>query len=150
MLHDCKILFFEKLIALMVLKNLKIFLFGILLASSTESVVSNEVANAQPNTVSKSGAKEHSDEFLVTEKILKIKGDPEFGEYLSGDCTACHQINGDYNGIPSIIGWDEESFVWVMHEYKEKYREHPVMQMMAGRLANDEIAALAAYFATLE
>ena len=37
-----------------------------------------------------------------------------------------------------------------MDEYKEKYREHPVMQMMAGRLANDEIAALAAYFATLE
>ena len=37
-----------------------------------------------------------------------------------------------------------------MHAYKQKLRPHPVMQMMAGRLSNDEIAALAAYFATLE
>ena len=34
-----------------------------------------------------------------------------------------------------------------MHAYKNKEREHPVMQMMAGRLSNEEIAALAAYFA---
>ncbi|MDA9990549.1 hypothetical protein N9E48_07055 [Paracoccaceae bacterium] len=93
---------------------------------------------------------EITDDFAVDEELLKIKGDPEYGEYLSGDCTACHQIDGSYNGIPSIVGWDEESFIWVMQEYKEKYREHPVMQMMAGRLANDEIAALAAYFANIE
>jgi cytochrome c len=37
-----------------------------------------------------------------------------------------------------------------MHAYKAKLRPHPVMQMMAGRLSNDEIAALAAYFATLD
>jgi cytochrome c len=36
-----------------------------------------------------------------------------------------------------------------MHAYKEKIRPHPVMQMMAGRLADDEIAALAAYFGGL-
>ena len=91
-----------------------------------------------------------TDEFDVSEEILSIKGDPEYGEYLSGDCTGCHQVDGSYDGIPSITGWDEESFVWAMHSYKEKAREHPVMQMMAGRLSNDEIAALAAYFATLE
>jgi cytochrome c len=37
-----------------------------------------------------------------------------------------------------------------MHAYKEKIRPHPVMQMMAGRLTDEEIAALAAYFAALE
>ena len=89
-------------------------------------------------------------EFELDIALLEIKGDAEYGEYLSGDCIACHQIDGSYDGIPSIIGWDEESFVWAMHSYKTKYRQHPVMQMMAGRLNNDEIAALAAYFQTLE
>jgi cytochrome c len=37
-----------------------------------------------------------------------------------------------------------------MHAYKNKKRAHPVMQMMAGRLNAEEIAALAAYFAALE
>jgi cytochrome c len=33
-----------------------------------------------------------------------------------------------------------------MHAYKNKQRNHPVMQMIAGRLNDEEIAALAAYF----
>ena len=37
-----------------------------------------------------------------------------------------------------------------MHAYKLGAREHSVMNMIAGRLGNEEIAALAAYFATLE
>ncbi len=53
-------------------------------------------------------------------------------------------------GIPSITGWPEEDFVVAMHAYKRKLRPHPVMQMMAGRLNDEEIAALAAWFATLE
>lgn len=82
--------------------------------------------------------------------ILAIQGDPEFGEYLSSECTTCHQRDGSDAGIPSITQWPEEDFVVAMHAYKRKLRPHPVMQMMAGRLADDEIAALAAYFATLD
>jgi len=89
-------------------------------------------------------------DFEVSEEILAIVGDPEYGEYLAGDCTGCHQADGSYDGIPSITGWDRESFVWAMQSYKQKVREHPVMQMMAGRLSDEEIAALAAYFETLE
>ena len=89
-------------------------------------------------------------DFEVSKEILAIIGDPEYGEYLAGDCTGCHQAYGSHDGIPSITGWDIESFVWAMHSYKQKVREHPVMQMMAGRLSDEEIAALAAYFETLE
>lgn len=83
-------------------------------------------------------------------EVLAIEGDPAFGEYLSAECTTCHQKDGSDQGIPSITQWPEEDFVAALHAYKQKLRPHPVMQMMAGRLANDEIAALAAYFATLE
>jgi cytochrome c len=82
--------------------------------------------------------------------ILALVGDKEYGEYLSGDCKTCHQADGSAEGIPPITGWPVDDFVYVMHAYKNKDRNHPVMQMMAGRLSNEEIAALAAYFADLE
>ena len=81
--------------------------------------------------------------------ILAIPGDREYGEYLSSECTTCHQADGGDDGIPSITGWPADVFVTVMHAYKKKARPHPVMQMMAGRLSDEEIAALAAYFADL-
>lgn len=86
----------------------------------------------------------------VDPAILALQGDPEYGAYLSGECTTCHQTAGADNGIPSIVLWPEEDFVLAMHAYKSKHRIHPVMQMIAGRLGDEEIAALAAYFATLE
>nr|AFI78381.1 sulfur/thiosulfate oxidation protein SoxE [uncultured bacterium ws101A12] len=86
----------------------------------------------------------------VGPEILAIQGDPEYGEYLSSECTTCHQASGADDGIPSITLWPEEDFVVAMHAYKDKLRPHPVMQMLAGRLNNEEIAALAAYFAQLE
>jgi len=86
----------------------------------------------------------------VDPAILAIQGDPEYGEYLSSECVSCHQADGTGEGIPSITRWPEEDFVVAMHAYKDKLRPHPVMQMMAGRLSNEEIAALAAYFRDLE
>ena len=82
--------------------------------------------------------------------ILALKGDPEYGAYLASECTTCHQASGGDAGIPSIVLWPEEDFVVAMHAYKDKKRAHPVMNMIAGRLGDEEIAALAAYFATLE
>ena len=76
-------------------------------------------------------------------------GDAEFVEYLASQCTTCHQRDGSDRGIPPITGWPVGEFVAAMREYKIKFRPHPVMQMMAGRLSEEEIAALAAYFAAL-
>lgn len=85
----------------------------------------------------------------LDEAILAIEGDPEYGEYLSSECVTCHQADGTVEGIPSITLWPEDAFVVAMHAYKRNLRPHPVMQMIASRLNDEEIAALAAYFATL-
>ncbi|WP_416896396.1 MAG: c-type cytochrome [Minwuia sp.] len=79
-----------------------------------------------------------------------LAGDPAYGEYLSGECVACHQKSGAADGIPSIIGWDEISFVAVMLSYKQGGRENEVMQNVARSLDQEQIEALAAYFARLE
>lgn len=101
-----------------------------------------DIPEAQPTAIPK--------EIELSDEILAIVGDPEYGEYLSSECTTCHQRDGGDEGIPSITQWPTEDFVTAMHAYKEKIRPHPVMQMMAGRLTDEEIAALAAYFAALE
>ncbi len=82
--------------------------------------------------------------------VLTLQGDPAYGEYLSSECTTCHQADGSNQGIPSITSWPAENFVVAMHAYKQQLRPHPVMQMLAGRLSDEEIAALAAYFGGLD
>lgn len=82
--------------------------------------------------------------------ILTIKSDPEYAAYLASECITCHQRDGSDQGIPIITHWPIEDFVAAMLAYKDKQRPHPVMQMISGRLSNDEIAVLAVYFATHE
>ncbi len=77
-------------------------------------------------------------------------GDRALGEYLSSECVTCHRPGGESGGIPAIIGWPEDSFVAVMNAYKLKQRPNPVMRTIAGRLSDEEIAALAAYFGSIK
>ena len=70
----------------------------------------------------------------------------ELGEYLAGDCTACHQLEGRAPGIPPITGWPVEAFVMVMVAYKEGERDHALMQNVARRLSDEDMQALAVYF----
>ncbi len=102
-----------------------------------------------PQNIPESAPTATPHEVVLAPEVLALVGDPEFGEYLASECKTCHQEDGDAEGIPSITGWPEEDFVIAMHAYKRKIRPHPVMQMFAGRLSEEEIAALAAYFGTL-
>lgn len=77
-------------------------------------------------------------------------GDAEYGEYLSAECVTCHQLSGAEDGIPPIIGWDEASFVAVLKSYKAQERANQAMQLVTSNLGEEEMAALAAYFAKLK
>lgn len=103
-----------------------------------------------PSNIPEAAPTARGTDHSVAPEILALQGDPEYGEYLSSECVSCHQVDGSASGIPSITRWPEDDFVVAMHAYKAKLRSHPVMQMMAGRLSNEEIAALAAYFKALE
>ncbi len=77
--------------------------------------------------------------------------DRAFGEYLAGECVACHLPSGRQVGaIPAIVGWPPESFVAVMQSYARKERDHVLMQTVAAKFKEDELAALAAYFGGLK
>jgi cytochrome c len=78
-----------------------------------------------------------------------VAGDLAYGQYLSAECVTCHQLSGKIDGIPSIIGWPDESFISVLNAYRKKERPHEAMQAIAGRLSDHDVAALAAYFSSV-
>ncbi len=73
-----------------------------------------------------------------------------FGEYLSGECVTCHLISGTSKGIPSIVGLEIKTFVSVMHAYKARKLDNKVMTTIASALSDEEIEALAIYFASVK
>ena len=90
-----------------------------------------------------------SEEQSEEQKIIAM-GDIEYGEYLGAECAACHHQTGASEGIPSIHGMDAEVFVALMLSYRSKEMENPVMQMIAGRLDDEQIGSLALYFSKLD
>ena len=100
----------------------------------------------QPQNIPEAAPTAIAREVELSAETLAIEGDVEYGEFLSAECTTCHQRSGDHAGIPGIVGWPEEDFVVAMHAYKQKLRPHEVMQSVSQRLDDEEIAALAAYF----
>ena len=81
----------------------------------------------------------------AVQAILDVEPDVAYGEYLSSECSACHAASAE-GGIPVIAGQPAETFVTGILDYRSGQRSHPVMEMIAKRLGDEEIAALAAYF----
>jgi cytochrome c len=73
--------------------------------------------------------------------------DNELGRYLATECMTCHSASGT-SGIPNIFGVDLDHLIEVIKAYREKVLPNPIMQNAAGGLSDDEIRALALYFAT--
>ena len=87
--------------------------------------------------------------YLAFVSAAIAEGDPEYGQYLSSECVTCHQA-GAAGSIPPIKGMNEQSFISLMKLYRSKELENPTMQTVAGRLSDEDIAALAAYYSALE
>ena len=73
--------------------------------------------------------------------------DIELGRYLSAECVTCHRGGSARSTIPNIYGIAEDAFAEVLKAYRDKRLNNAVMQNVAGRLKDEEIEALAAFFA---
>lgn len=71
-----------------------------------------------------------------------------YGEYLSGECLTCHRLDEHTSGIPAIFGWPEERFIETLLLYKHGSRDNAAMRNVAASLGDEEMAALARYFAS--
>jgi cytochrome c len=76
-----------------------------------------------------------------------LAADVEYGAYLAQECTSCHSKNSNSSGIPHIAGLPMDYFIQTLSWYKEGTRENATMQTIARSLDDEQIAALAAYYA---
>jgi cytochrome c len=72
-------------------------------------------------------------------------GDVELGRHLASECLTCHRAGGAT--VPALFGMAPPRFTTAIKAYRDRERPNPVMQTIAGRLTDEEITALAAYFA---
>ena len=79
----------------------------------------------------------------------RAEGDPAYGEYLASECSACHPPDVTDGVIPPLWLLPTGYFIDVLKAYRSGLRENPAMEAVARTLGDEEIEALAAYFAYL-
>lgn len=82
-------------------------------------------------------------------------GDPEAGKIKSYTCTGCHGIPGYKNvyptyHVPKLGGQNEAYLASALKGYRDGARSHKTMVLQAQALSDEDIADIAAYFASLE
>jgi cytochrome c553 len=82
-------------------------------------------------------------------------GDIEAGKTKSAICAACHGPDGHalIDGYPNLAGQNEKYIISAINGYKTKERNggmSMLMQAQASLLTDDDIANLAAYYASLK
>ncbi|MCC4223298.1 cytochrome c [Vibrio campbellii] len=82
-------------------------------------------------------------------------GDVAAGQAKAGVCAACHGADGIavIPGYPNLKGQNEQYIASSIKAYKAGQRTGglaPVMQAQANLLSDDDIANLAAYYASLK
>lgn len=90
--------------------------------------------------------------FVSAAGSLQAGGDAAKGQELSVDCADCHGEDGKGDDTtPTLLGLDEAYFVEQLMAYKsgERKDEDDTMLMYTEDLSEQDMADLAAYYATL-
>lgn len=78
--------------------------------------------------------------------------DPAQGRALAGACRVCHGLDGQGTApnIPNIGGQSAEYLTRQLQDFREGRRADAQMSIIASNLSDDEIADLAAWYASIE
>ena len=89
---------------------------------------------------------------LAAAGVVQAGGDVAKGQELSVDCDDCHGEGGKGGDDPPLAGLDEAKHLQMLKDYKSGALtdEDEVMLMYTEELSDQDLADLAAYYATLE
>jgi cytochrome c553 len=94
---------------------------------------------------------------MVAAGDIQSAGDAEAAQVKLPLCVGCHGARGEGRepagglpAYPALAGQIEAYLVKAMTAYKNDQRVDPMMGAIAKALTNEDIANLAAYYATLE
>jgi len=85
---------------------------------------------------------------------VQAAGDPKAGKLKTSMCAGCHGIPGWRTSYPAVYsvpllgGQHAEYIVTALKAYKSGERKHPSMMGIAGSLSEQDMADLAAYYAS--
>jgi cytochrome c553 len=79
-----------------------------------------------------------------------LAADVAAGKAKAAGCAGCHGLNGTSNNpmYPNLAGQKDMYLVKAMKDYRDGKRKDPMMEGMAKGLTDDEIANLAAFYAS--
>jgi cytochrome c553 len=78
-------------------------------------------------------------------------GDAAAGKAKATACAMCHGPNGEGTQMaPKLAGMDSAKFVQALQDYKSGKKDNAMMKAQAGPLSADDMANLAAYYASLK
>ena len=82
---------------------------------------------------------------------MQAAGDIQAGKAKSASCVGCHGANGEgKDPYPPLAGKAESDLVQALRDYKSGKRPNPIMKGLAGQLNDQDMANLAAYYASLK
>jgi cytochrome c553 len=89
--------------------------------------------------------------YLLAIGVAQAAGDPAAGKAKAAVCAACHGANGQ--GVPpnpALVGKSEDDMLQAMKDYKSGKRANAVMKGITAGLNDQDMANLAAYYASLK
>ena len=85
---------------------------------------------------------------VFTAPALAQGGDPNLGRNLAAACANCHGTNGmSQQGMPSLAGQQRTYLAQQMQDFRAGKRTATIMHQIAKGYTDEQIDALAAYFA---
>ena len=83
--------------------------------------------------------------------LAEAAGDIAAGKAKAAGCAGCHGANG--HGVPpnpALVGISEAQLLQGMQDYKSGKRNNAIMKGLMGPLSDQDMANLAAYYASLK
>jgi cytochrome c553 len=88
---------------------------------------------------------------LLAISVAQAAGDPAAGKAKAAVCAGCHGASGQ--GVPpnpALVGKSEDDTLQAMKDYKSGKRANAVMKGITAGLSDQDMANLAAYYASLK
>jgi len=81
-----------------------------------------------------------------------MAGDAAAGKAKAAQCAACHGAKGisPMGLYPNLAGQKEQYLAKQMNDFRSGSRKDPTMQAMSAALTDDDVANLAAYYASIK
>ena len=126
--------------------NIAIGLVILVMLTGTTAFARNEYANPLTGQIGVAP----DDDSPESIKLRSGSGDPVAGKQKSELCQGCHGEQGiSIEGlIPKLAGQYAKYIAKELRNYQSGTRSHQIMNAMAGTISDDDLADIAAYFAS--